>query len=56
MITEWKERVIVSLDCANGFVAQRGWTTVSNVKATDLAKELEDLGVKILIYTDIAKD
>jgi phosphoribosylformimino-5-aminoimidazole carboxamide ribotide isomerase len=49
-------KVAVSLDCNKGMVAQRGWQTTSNIKATDVAKELEALGLKCLIYTDIARD
>jgi len=55
-ILEFGSRVAVSLDCSNGMVAQEGWTKISNKKATDFAKELGDLGIKYLIYTDIAKD
>lgn len=55
-LDKWKEKIAVSLDCNKGMVAQRGWTTTSNIKATDLVKELEILGLKCLIYTDIARD
>ena len=33
-----------------------GWTKTSQIKAVDFAKELESVGLKTLIYTDIAKD
>jgi phosphoribosylformimino-5-aminoimidazole carboxamide ribotide isomerase len=56
LLKKWNDRIAVSLDCHNGMVAQRGWTTTSNIKATDLVKELEQLGLKTLIYTDIARD
>jgi phosphoribosylformimino-5-aminoimidazole carboxamide ribotide isomerase len=52
----WANRIAVSLDCSNGMVAQRGWTQTSNIKATDLVKELESAGVQCIIYTDIARD
>ena len=52
----WKEKIAVSLDCHKGMVAQRGWTTTSNIKVTDLARDLENLGLKCLIYTDIERD
>ncbi len=55
-LAKGKEKVAVSLDCNKGMVAQRGWQTTSNIKATDVAKELEALGLKCLIYTDIARD
>ncbi len=50
------EKICVSLDCNDGMVAQRGWVSTTNVKATDLALELEALGVQWMVYTDIAKD
>lgn len=52
----WKERIAVSLDCKNGFVAQRGWAETSAIKGVDLAQELVALGLKFIIYTDIARD
>jgi len=56
ILAEWQDKIAVSLDCSRGMVAQRGWTQVTDLKAADLAKELEALGVKYLIYTDIARD
>jgi len=56
ILKKWKGQIAVSLDCSRGIVAEQGWTTVSKLKATDLAKELEGLGLKHLIYTDIARD
>ncbi len=52
----WPKKIAVSLDCSNGFVAQRGWTQTSNIKAVDLVKDLEKMGLNFLIYTDIARD
>ena len=56
VLVEWKEKIILSLDCSNGVLAQQGWTQVSDIKATDFAKEIEPLGVSCLIYTDIFRD
>lgn len=56
VLDHWKENIAVSLDCSRGFVVQRGWTTMSDVKAVDLVKELEKMGLSCLIYTDIARD
>ncbi len=56
ILAQWSQRIAVSLDCQNGMVAQRGWTTVTDLKGTDLAKELEGLGLKVLIFTDIKRD
>jgi phosphoribosylformimino-5-aminoimidazole carboxamide ribotide isomerase len=53
---KWKHRIIASLDCKAGMVAQRGWVETSDLKGTTLAKDLEALGLSSLIYTDIARD
>ena len=55
-VETYKEKVAVSLDARNGYVATDGWTDTSNVAAIDLLKELENLGVQTIVYTDIAKD
>jgi len=50
------DKVCVSLDCSNGFVTHHGWVSVTDIKATNLALELEAMGLKWLVYTDIARD
>lgn len=55
-VSLYKERIVVSLDARNGFVATDGWTDTSDVKAIKLVKELEEIGVQTIVYTDIAKD
>lgn len=55
-VAKYGERIAVSIDARNGFVATDGWTATSDVKAVDLVKELEEIGVKTVIYTDILKD
>lgn len=49
-------QVIVGLDARDGLVATDGWAEVSEVKATDLAKQFESDGVSSIVYTDIARD
>ncbi len=56
ILGQWADKIAVSLDCSDGMVAQRGWTTTSDIKAIDFVKELEALGLSCLIYTDIARD
>lgn len=48
--------VIVGLDAKNGLVATDGWAEVSEVKATDLARQFASDGVESIVYTDIARD
>ncbi|MFC4559979.1 1-(5-phosphoribosyl)-5-[(5-phosphoribosylamino)methylideneamino]imidazole-4-carboxamide isomerase [Virgibacillus kekensis] len=50
------EKVAVSIDARNGYVATDGWTETTNVKAVDLVKDLEQIGVRTIVYTDILKD
>lgn len=50
------DRVVVSIDAKDGYVAVDGWTQTSTVKALDFAKEIEALGIKTVVYTDIARD
>jgi len=55
-LKKYGKQIAVSIDAKDGYVAIEGWTKTSQVKAVDFAKELESLGLKTLIYTDIAKD
>ncbi|MBB4824378.1 phosphoribosylformimino-5-aminoimidazole carboxamide ribotide isomerase [Sporosarcina luteola] len=52
----YKEKIAVSIDARNGFVATDGWTETSDVKAVDLLAELQQAGVSTVVYTDILKD
>lgn len=53
---EFPGKIIVGIDARNGFVATRGWLETSEVKATDLAQQMNQLGVAAIIYTDIHRD
>lgn len=55
-VEKYGDKIAVSLDARNGYVATDGWTDTSDVAALDLVKQLEDIGVKTIVYTDIAKD
>lgn len=50
------ERVVVALDARDGRVATDGWLRQSDVSALELAQRLAAIGVKRLLYTDIARD
>jgi len=50
------EKVVVGIDARDGLVALRGWLETSAVKALDLAAKMVDLGVRRIIFTDIATD
>lgn len=55
-VEKYGDRIAVSIDARNGFVATDGWTETSETKALDLLVELEKIGVKTVVYTDIFKD
>ena len=55
-IKEYGERIAVGVDLRDGMVAVKGWLEKSDKDGLDFLKELEDLGVKSVIVTDISKD
>lgn len=56
LVKEYKEKIVVSIDAKDGKVAVEGWEEVSDVDSITLCKELEKIGVKTIVYTDISKD
>jgi len=50
------ERVAVSIDAKDGLVAISGWEEVSEVSSLKLCYDMRQIGVKYIVYTDIAKD
>lgn len=55
-VKEYGDKIAVGIDAKNGFVATEGWIEKSDVYFVDLAKRMEDMGVKTIIFTDISKD
>lgn len=55
-VRTYGDKIAVSIDARDGYVATDGWTKTSTIKATDLLKQLETIGVKTIVYTDIYKD
>ncbi|MBD0264186.1 MAG: 1-(5-phosphoribosyl)-5-[(5-phosphoribosylamino)methylideneamino]imidazole-4-carboxamide isomerase [Tolypothrix sp. Co-bin9] len=53
---EFPGQIVIGIDARNGLVATRGWLETSEVKATDLAGQMAQLGVAAIIYTDIHRD
>lgn len=50
------DRIIVGMDCKDGFAMAQGWLEASSLQYIAFAKQLESLGVKQIIFTDISKD
>lgn len=55
-VKEYKDKIIVGIDAKNEMVATQGWLDTSDVHYIDLAKQMEKMGVKNIIFTDISKD
>ncbi|MCH5314425.1 MAG: 1-(5-phosphoribosyl)-5-[(5-phosphoribosylamino)methylideneamino]imidazole-4-carboxamide isomerase [Eubacterium sp.] len=55
-VKEFGDIIAVGIDAKNGFVATEGWVQGSDVYFTDLARQMESVGVKTIIFTDISKD
>ena len=53
---KYGERIAVGIDAKDGMVATQGWLDVSAKPAIEFAQEMESLGVKTIIYTDIKQD
>jgi len=49
-------RVAIGIDARDGNVQVSGWTEDSQIGAIDLARRLQDAGVRLVIYTDISRD
>jgi phosphoribosylformimino-5-aminoimidazole carboxamide ribotide isomerase len=50
------QRIIAGIDARDGRVAIKGWVELTDIKATELAKRMEDCGIWGIIYTDISRD
>ncbi len=51
-----KYPIVVGIDAIDGMVAVEGWAEVSDMRATDLAKEFANAGVEAIICTDVSRD
>ncbi|MDR1623062.1 MAG: 1-(5-phosphoribosyl)-5-[(5-phosphoribosylamino)methylideneamino]imidazole-4-carboxamide isomerase [Synergistaceae bacterium] len=50
------ERIVVGVDSKGGCVAVEGWGKTSAVESTAFCATMRDMGVRTVVYTDIAKD
>ena len=55
-LARYGEKIAVGVDIKDGFVAIKGWTEKSELDALDFCAEMEALGVRTIICTDISKD
>ena len=55
-VDAYGERIAVGVDVRDGCVAIKGWMEKSALQFMDFCREMEQLGVKTLICTDISRD
>lgn len=53
---KYGDRIAVGIDARNGMVSGDGWLIDSDITYLDLAKKMESIGIKYIIFTDISKD
>lgn len=56
LVKRFGERIAVGIDARDGYVQVKGWVETTGTRAVDLAKQVESVGVRTLIYTDTATD
>ncbi|MCO5044882.1 MAG: 1-(5-phosphoribosyl)-5-[(5-phosphoribosylamino)methylideneamino]imidazole-4-carboxamide isomerase [Verrucomicrobia bacterium] len=56
LVDRYGEKIAVGIDARGGRVQIKGWTETTDVRATDLARQAESLGVRTIISTDTATD
>jgi len=56
LVKKFGDSIMVGVDAQDGMVAVKGWVESSTLKALDLVKVMETVGVKEVVYTDIARD
>lgn len=50
------DKIVIGIDAKDGMVAIEGWEKTSEYKAVEFAQRMTDIGVKTIVYTDIATD
>lgn len=55
-VDKYGEKIAIGVDCKNGYLCGRGWLEESKLHYIEFSKEMESLGVKNIILTDISKD
>lgn len=55
-VDKYGDRIAVGADLKDGYVAVKGWIEKTDLLATDFFRQMQDVGVKTVICTDISKD
>ena len=55
-LQKYGEKIAVGVDLKDGLAAIKGWTETADLTAFDFFRQMENLGVKTVICTDISRD
>lgn len=55
-VDKYGDKIVIGIDAKDGRVAVEGWEKSSEFTSVEFAKKMVDLGVKTIVYTDIATD
>jgi phosphoribosylformimino-5-aminoimidazole carboxamide ribotide isomerase len=55
-VNAFGDQIAVGIDAKNGMVQAEGWLDNSDIHYIELAKRMEDVGVRTIIFTDIDRD
>ncbi len=55
-VEKYGEKIAVGADIKDGFVAIKGWLEKSEIRCEDFFADMQNIGVKTIICTDISKD
>ncbi len=55
-VQEFGDKIIISLDSQEGKLVIKGWEEETFVKAKDLARDLKNVGVTSVVFTNIKRD
>lgn len=56
LAAEFSGKLLAGIDARGGLVAVQGWTEQAEVRAVELARRVEQWGIREIIYTDTQKD
>ncbi len=55
-VDAYGDKIAIGVDIRDGYVAVKGWTEKSALEAFAFCKQMESIGIKTVICTDISKD
>ena len=55
-VDKYGERIAVGADLKDGYVAVKGWVEKTDLSCKDFFRQMQNVGVKTVICTDISKD